>query len=159
MKHWEIMNETDIDSYELTREIYNEVLKSLKEKNKGMFKLLNKSGDKYKDAIYYYMRRIFKQEDIPSIFQITWLIAIWKRKGSALDLNMMRYIHTKHWDAKLCEALVTKHMKPKIINACPNIQIGGVPKASSVEHLVVVKTWMKLKEETKEGGIIQTFDM
>ena len=90
MKHWEIMNETDIDSYELTREMYNEVLKSLKEKNKGMFKLLNKSGDKYKDAIYYYMRRIFKQEDIPSIFQITWLIAIWKRKGSALDLNMMR---------------------------------------------------------------------
>ena len=159
MKHWEIMNETDIDSYELTREMYNEVLKSLKEKNKGMFKLLNKSGDKYKDALYYYMRRIFKQEDIPSIFQITWLIAIWKRKGSALDLNMMRYIHTKHWDAKLCEALVTKHMKPKIINACPNIQIGGVPKASSVEHLVTMKTWMKLKEETKEGGIIQTFDM
>ena len=35
-------------------------------------------------------------------------------KGSALDLNMMRYIHTKLWDAKLCEALVTKHMKPKI---------------------------------------------
>ena len=59
----------------------------------------------------------------------------------------------------MCEALVTKHMKPKIINACPNIQIGGVPKASSVEHLVTMKTWMKLKEETKEGGIIQTFDM
>jgi hypothetical protein len=72
---------------------------------------------------------------------------------------MMRYIHTKYWDAKLCEALVTKHMKPKIIGACPNIQIGGIPKASSVEHLVTMKTWMKLKEETKEAGIIQTFDM
>ena len=52
------------------------------------------------------MKRIFKHEDTPLIFQITWLIAIWKRKGSALDLNMMRYIHTKHWVAKLCEALV-----------------------------------------------------
>ena len=72
---------------------------------------------------------------------------------------MMRYIHTKYWDAKLCEALVTKHMKAKIINACPIIQIGGIPKSSSVEHLVTMKTWMKVKEEKKESGIIQTFDM
>jgi hypothetical protein len=49
---------------------------------------------------------------------------------------MMRYIHTKHWDAKLCEALVTKHMKPTIVEACPNIQIGGIPKASSVEPMM-----------------------
>ena len=100
-----------------------------------MFKLLNRSGDRYKEAIYLYMRRIFKQEEVPKEFELTWLIAIWKRKGSALDLNMMRYIHTK-----LCEALVTKHMKPKIVNACPNIQIGGIPKASSVEHLLTMKT-------------------
>ena len=68
-------------------------------------------------------------------------------------------IHTKLWDAKLCEALVTKHMKPKIVKACSNIQIGGIPKASSVEHLVTLKTWMKTKESSKEGGIIQIFDM
>ena len=47
--HEEIMKETDKDSYELTKELYNEVLKNLKIKNKGMFKLLNKSGDKYKE--------------------------------------------------------------------------------------------------------------
>ena len=62
-------------------------------------------------------------------------------------------------DAKLCEALVTKHMKPNIVKACPIIQIGGIPKASSVEHLVTLKTWMKLKESSKTVGIIQTFDM
>ena len=60
---------------------------------------------------------------------------------------MMRYIHTKYWDAKLCEALVTEHMKEKIVKACPNIQIGGVPES------VTTKTWMKLKEEMKENGI------
>ena len=50
-------------------------------------------------------------------------------------------------------------MNCSIIEACLNIQIGGIPKASSVEHLVTMKTWMKLKEGTKEAGIIQTFDM
>ena len=38
-------------------------------------------------------------------------------------------------------------------------QIGGVPESSSVEYLVTTKTWMKLKEEKKENGIYQTFDM
>ena len=157
--HDVVMNETDDGQYELDRDMYYEVLDCLRKKNKNMFKLLNKAGDRYKEAIYLYMKRILKEEAVPTEFHMTWLTAIWKRKGSALDLNMMRYIHTKVWDAKLCEALVTKHMKPKIVKACPNIQIGGIPKASSVEHLVTLKTWMRLKETSNEGGIIQTFDM
>ena len=51
------------------------------------------------------MNRIIRDEDTPKAFALTWLIAIWKKKGSTLDLNQMRYIHTKLWDAKLCEAL------------------------------------------------------
>ena len=71
----------------------------------------------------------------------------------------MRYIHTKLWDAKLCEALVTRNMKGKIVDACPNIQIGGMPNSSSVEHLVTLKIWMKMLEESNRMGIINTFDM
>ena len=66
------------------------------------------------------------------------------------DLNMMRYVHTKIWEAKLCEALVTEHTKERIVAACPNIQIGGMPGSSSVEHLVTLKTWMMMKEEEKK---------
>ena len=117
--HNQVMGEYKGDSYELERDKFYDVLECLKIKNKNMFKLLNKAGDRYKEAIYLYMKRIFKHEEVPTEFQLTWLIAIWKRKGSALNLNMMRYIHTKLWDAKLCEALVTKHMKPKIVKACP----------------------------------------
>ena len=93
--HNQVMAEDNSDSYELERDMYYDVLDCLKKKNKNMFKLLNKAGDRYKEAIYLYMKRIFKQEEVPTEFQLTWLIAIWKRKGSALDLNMMRYIHTK----------------------------------------------------------------
>ena len=53
----------------------------------------------------------------------------------------MRYIYRKLWDAKLCEALVTRNMKGKIVGACPNIQIGG------------------MLEESNKMGIINTFDM
>ena len=124
-----------------------------------MFKLFNNAGSKYRKAIYHYMNRIIRDEETPTAFALTWLIAIWKKKGSALDLNQMRYIHTKLWDAKLCEALVTRNMKGKIVKACPNIQIGGMPNSSSVEHLVTLKTWMRMLEESKGIGIINTFDM
>ena len=71
----------------------------------------------------------------------------------------MRYIHTKLLDTKLCEALVTRNMKSKIVEACPNIQIGGMPNSSSVEHIVTLKTWMRTLEESHRKGIINTFDM
>ena len=35
--------------------------------------------------------------------------------GSELDLNMMKYIHGKDWDAKLLEALISERIKPFII--------------------------------------------
>ena len=65
----------------------------------------------------------------------------------------------KSWQAKLCEAIVTETMKEDIVNACPKIQIGGMPKSMSVEHLVTLKTWMAMKEQKKENGIFQVFDM
>ena len=72
---------------------------------------------------------------------------------------MMRYIHSKEWDVRLIDARITAHMKPNIIEACPDIQIGGMPERSSVEHLVKLKTWMKMKEERKENRIFQVFDI
>ena len=57
------------------------------------------------------------------------------------------------------EALVTENMKDDIVRACPNIQLGGMPGAMSVEHLIVLKTWMKMKEEQNDTGIFNLFDM
>ena len=105
------MNRKDDGGYILDKKVYKAVIKDIKKKNKGMFKLLNNAGNKYKRAIYHYMNRIISDEETPKAFALTWLIAIWKKKGSALDLNQMRYIHTKLWDVKLCEALVTRNMK------------------------------------------------
>ena len=44
-------------------------------------------------------------------------------------------------------------------SALDKMQLGGMPGASSVEHLVTLKTWMKFKEQYKSNGIFQVFDM
>ena len=158
-RHKIIMENDDKECWELDHIIFSKVLDKIKAKNKNYFKFLNKAGIAYKEAMFQYMSKMVKTENIPKCYLNTSLFQIWKGKGSALDLNMMRFIHMRSWRSKLIEALVTEKMKPKIVKATPNIQIGGMPKASSSEHLLVLKTWMKMKEDKKEGGIFNTFDM
>ena len=65
-----------------------------------------------------------------------------ENKALSLDLKIRRFVHSKEWEARLCEGLMSEHMKPRIVKACPKIQIGGMPRSSSVEHLVTLKTRM-----------------
>ena len=78
------------------------MLKRIKLKGKKMFNFLNKAGRSYKEALLWYMRRLIKHELLPYSFSTTWLLGIWIKKGSAPDLNMMRYVHIKEWEVKLC---------------------------------------------------------
>ena len=157
--HEEIMRETNKDAWSLDNETWITVTQKIKEKNKNVYKMFNKAGNEYKRAIYKYMNKIIETEEIPREFTKTTLIQLWKKKGSALDLNMMRFLHMRPWKSKLLESLVTQKMKSKIVEATPKIQLGGMPGASSVEHLVTLKTWMKMKEETKKSGIFSVYDM
>ena len=135
------------------------VVKRIKLKNKKIYHLLSKAGKSYIEAMFVWMKRLIKYELIHTAYSNTWLILIWKRKGSALDLNMMRFVHTREWEAGLCEALVTEQMKPKIVKACPRIQICGMPKSTSTEDRVTVKAWMTKIEERRSNGVFQTFDL
>ena len=158
-KHEEIMQEIDKDDWELTYEMYVKVTKKIKDKNKKMYELYNKSGDGYKAATFEYMKRLIRTEQVPTSFLETYLTQLWKGKGSALDLNNMRFIHMRFWRSRLLEALVTENMKNDIVEACPPNQLGGMPGAMSVEHLIVLKIWMKQKEQQKESGIFNVYDM
>ena len=71
----------------------------------------------------------------------------------------MRFIHMRQWRSKLLEALITEVMKDDIVNATPKMQLGGMPGAFSVQHLVTLKTWMNSKEQFKSNGIFQVFNM
>ena len=157
----EIMMERDQeeDKWILDIPFYYKVIKRIKDKNKNLFLLFNKAGPMYKAAIFMLMKRLIEKEEVPKAYDLTSLTQIWKKKGSALSLNNMRFIHMKCWRAKLLEALITEKMKPRIVEATPKIQIGGMPSSQSVEHLVTLKTWMKQIEENKSEGIVSLFDM
>ena len=74
-----------------------------------------------KPAMFKYYEPLINQEQVPKTYNYTKLFGLWKGKGSELDLNMMRYIHGKDWDAKILEALLDECMKPKIHAAITDI--------------------------------------
>ena len=158
-KHEEVMQAEDKDEWQLDINSYWKILKKLKQKGKKLYWLLTKAGDSYKTAIFQLLKKIVAEEEIPKSYLDTSLSMIWKKKGSPLDLNNMRFIHCKGYRPKVLEALVVENMKEKIIEATPNIQLGGMPGHSSAEHLVTLKTWMKFKEDRKENGIFTLFDL
>ena len=157
--HERIMSKPVENTWELDRKIFKQVADTIRKKGKQVYMLFTKAGNKYKEAIFRFMKKIISTEQIPVCYKNTSLTPIWKRKGSALDLNNMRFIHIKHWRSKMIEALVTQKMKQKIVEATPKFQLGGMPKCQSTELLIILKTWMKMKEERKENGIFQVFDM
>ena len=83
-----------------------------------MFRHINKAGDDFRDALFDYMTNFTFNELVPDTYDYTKLFVLWKQKGTELDLNMMRYIHGKEWDAKLFEALASERMKIHMTN-CP----------------------------------------
>ena len=95
------------------------------------------------------MKKLIKSEQVPTSFLDTYLTQLWKGKGSALDLNNKRFIHMRFWRSRLLEALVTENMKKILSMPAQKNQLGGMPGTMSVEHLVVLKTWMKQKKTTK----------
>ena len=118
---------------------YKAVLKHIKNKNKNMFRHINKAGEGFKYAMFIYMSHLMNNELVPDTYDYTTLFGLWKGKGSKLDLNMTRYIHGKEWDAKLQEALVSERRKPLITKHCPKMQIGGMKGNSSSENFTVEK--------------------
>ena len=50
------------------------------------------------------MGEFIEQERVPDTYNYTKLFSLWKKKKRReLDLNMIRYIHGKDWDANLME--------------------------------------------------------
>ena len=99
------------DEWVLTHEMYEKVTKKIKDKDKKMYELYNKAGDDYKNATYEYMKKLIKSEQVPTAFLDTYLTQLWKGKGSALDLNNMRFIHMRFWRSRLFFFYILNHSK------------------------------------------------
>ena len=140
------MNYVDEDGEEeeFSEEDFDVIIKKFKLKNKKAYDFIVKSGSTFKRLVSKLCLRVLNKEEIPKSFDLTTLIQIYKGKGPRQILSNNRFIHTKSWIPRLCEAMVVERMKPVITEKVSMFQIGGMPGRRSSEHLFVLKSIIAL---------------
>ena len=78
----------------LSVKTYKDVLKHLKNRNKDMFRHINKAGEEFQDTMFIYKGDFMAQQMVPNTYDYTKLFGLWRGKGGKLDLNMTRYIQS-----------------------------------------------------------------
>ena len=114
-----------------------------------------------KDALFSIFKLIWKTEKKPKSWRNTEIIQLFKGrgKGSMLDLNSYRNLHTKIDTRKLFGDIVITAAKEKIIQGMTKFQIGGVPGHQAQEHIFTLKSIIAHYEELGKGLILNIWDI
>ena len=73
-----------------------------------MHRHINRAGQTFIMTMFKYYAPLALNVIVPDTYNCTKLFGLWEKKGSELELNMMRYIHGKYWYTKLLEILIAK---------------------------------------------------
>ena len=90
-----IIQEENEDVFE-RKELYDAIGR-LKKKRKKCYDFVTKAGPGFIEAVYQFFLRIGKEESIPTDWECTTLVQIFKGKGSPEKLENNRFVHTKLW--------------------------------------------------------------
>ena len=154
------MEETDDSQSELTREMFETTLKELKKKGSRKYQSILKAGNSLLNAIFRLFQVVWKTEDIPELWRETTVIKMFKGKGGdKRDLNYQRFIHTKKEYQKAFSHIVTKEIKPIVVDSISSFQIGAIPGHRSQEHLYTIKSAILLIEKNESAIGVQLLDL
>ena len=144
---------------ELTFDEFTQVLVKIRLSGKSIYRDLVKAGPMFQLAFFDMMNRMYKNEEIPRVFNNTTLMKLYKKKGPRTELKSNRFIHLKNYPAKVFERLVMMKLEKRMASATPDFQIGGQKMSSTTEHLVTLMTYMRHIEQTQKAGVCQFLDI
>ena len=156
--HEEIMKDTSSGKFEAEESEFWRLLDKCRIKNKRSYDWLIKAGKEYQEAIFSLVKRMIEEEDLPEALDNTLLIQLHK-SGSFQDLKNSRFLHIKDFLSRITEGMVVGGMKEDILMASTKFQIGGQPGMRSQFHLFVLKSIIKIKENSDEGNILTVGDI
>ena len=135
----------------------NEV-KSVKEKGKRIYSEITKAGDGFKRDVFRFLKFVWDSEKIPKAWDLTTLVQIFKRGDRSL-LSSYRFVHLKHWMARIFDGLVFSKMKEDLVRNMSKFQIGAKPAHRPQEHIFVLNSVISLHKKLSIPLIIQTWDI
>ena len=150
--------ETRESERDITWDEYMLVVEKVQLVNKTCYRDFLWAGPKWQAVMFLLFRRIYRTEDIPEEFLQTKLKKLYKKKGDKAKLTSYRFIHLKDWAGKMMEKLAMQKVKDKLAAAMPDLQIGGMEKSQTQEHIASIHALARMKRKEKGGVIIQFID-
>ena len=150
------MNITEFKT--ITIDDYLKAVDKVFTKKKSMFEDFRDASPKFKAMIYWLLRKIYEEGDIPEEFLRTNLVALYKKGDPQLASNY-RYIHLKEYLARLLENVIYIKLEACYDKVTGESQSGGMKKNDCNEHLVVMMNLIKQRQEEGEGVIFTFADI
>ena len=98
-------------------------------------------------------------EQVPDKFRETRLMPLYKRKGDRKEVSSQRFLHLKSWPAKLYEKLFMQRLEVKIRRATAELQEGGQPGGSCIDHLISMVTTINMMKKKKMATVLTLTDI
>ena len=153
----ETLTEIEIKDFNtLTMRDYLKILDKVYTKKKEMFSSFLDSSPKFKVMIYWLLKKIYEDEEIPESFFDTELMALFK-KGDQKDPGNYRFLQLKKDIPRLFEMAVYVKLEKTYDAKTPESQAGSKKDSDTLEHLVMLIS--ALNEAVLKGkGLICTFN-
>ena len=142
----------------LTIDDYLKAVDKVFTKKKSMFEDFRDASPKFKAMIYWLLRKIYEEGDIPEEFLKTNLVALYKKGDPQLASNY-RYIHLKDYLARLLENVIYIKLEACYDKVTGESQSGGMKMNDCNEHLVVMMNLLRQRQEEGEGVIFTFADI
>ena len=158
-KLMDTLTEAEIWKFDtITEEEYVRAVKKITRKHKNMFLDFIESGPEFKVLIFYLLRRIYEEEDIPDDFFITVLQPLHK-KGDRRVMGNYRFLHLRDFLSRLLELLIYQKLEPVFDDFTGESQTGGMKESDTLEHLLTLMSMVKKCENCGEACIFTFLDI
>ena len=157
-KHEELMKEEINVRTKIPMQAFRNVVKKMKRSNKAGYKEIIMSSDEILDAYFAFFELLAEREEIPESFSHTSLTQLYK-KADPSDLNNWRFIHCKRGHVRLFEGCITEMCKPLILESVSPQQIGGISGNRPEQHLLAMKTIIRVRELRQLPTWVSLFDL
>ena len=141
----------------LTPREFLRAIQRIQNKNKNMFKQFMKLHPRLQALFFFIFKQMYEEEVCPDDFRITFLIALFK-KNDPRDPANYRYLHMKSDLSRLYELLVYLKLESHFDSVTAESQMGGRKDGDTVEHLAMLTSIIKDREEQGGGAVLGMVD-
>ena len=138
---------------------FHTVVEKLTVDKKAVYNDFLWAGPKFKLAVFLLLQRIYLREEVPASFRETMLMPLYKGKGDRKELSSHRFLHLKKWMAKVFEKMLMQRVEAKVRQATPDLQQGGQPGGSTMDHLVSMVALINVRRRKNSATVITLMDI